>query len=715
MSPEQARGQALDYRSDVFSLGVVLYELLGGRRPFDRGTVADTLAAIVRDPAPPLPPPASVRADVAAALDATLQRCLRKVPEDRYQRTSELVADLNVARRRLESGPTTATAAITSRSALRVTPARVALVLGSVALVAAGIVLGPWSAQRLGLTRAASGTIGDAEASPSTWRPRQVTSGTGWEHDPVISPDGSMIAYVRTQGGNSDIWVVDVEGGEPLRLTTDPAEDSKPAWFPDGSALAYVSARDGGTSIWRLPRLGGSPTQLVSGGWDPSVSPDGTRIAYATTGPSGLARIAVAPLDDPTHARLLTGDADGGFNHEDPAWSPDGREICYSATRGLWLVPATGGPARVLTAGKADVEPEWSADGRFVYFSSYRDGNAAIWRVRLSDRRDERLTPGTGSERHPAMARHTLRLVYATSREDPDIVVHDLALNQSARLESARTELMPTIAPSGSAVVFTSDRLGGAWTLFRQALEGGRPKGTPQRLIDQDGTASHPSFSPDERFVAYCRVVEDPTGKTPGNRDIWTAPATGGRPVQLTAHPASDYQPAWAPDGSRIAFISDRSGNNQLWVRRVHDGRPVGEATQLTSGPRIVGALSWSPDASELAFLANDKETRAGVYVVATSGGKAPRRLAQNLEADRLVWEHQSGTLLLSGHFDGQGISLLRWDPRADRSLPSPQVRFGELPYLVDFDVSRDGRWLVHAEGRPYGNVWMVEPQRSRQ
>jgi serine/threonine protein kinase len=304
MSPEQARGQRVDHRSDLFSFGVMLYELLAGLRPFDRDNLADTLLAIVRDDRPPLPPIAGVSGEVTKGLQAVLDKCLEPDPAERYQRSTDLVADLRGAQRTLESGVHRASWWPTVR------PAR-ASAIGATSIIVALLLVGAlvyhgWMAPRPHSTPAGV----RQQATPlAGWTPRQLTNAPGWERSPVLSPDGSMIAYVSDESGNPDIWVVDTDGGDPIQLTDDPAADERPAWFPDGRSLAFESNRGGGTAIWRVPRLGGSAAMIVPNASHPDVSPDGRQIAFARAAGGPMLRIAIALLSDTSRARVLTSDA----------------------------------------------------------------------------------------------------------------------------------------------------------------------------------------------------------------------------------------------------------------------------------------------------------------------------------------------------------------------------------------------------------------------
>ena len=182
--------------------------------------------------------------------------------------------------------------------------------------------------------------------------------------------------------------MIDFQGGSALRLTDSPASDQYPKWFPDSSQIAFVSTRQGQPGIWSVPRLGGTARLVVDNAEDPSISPDGRRIAFVRLGPTGYFRVHVAPISEPAEATVVTGDADGLWDHRRPAWSPDGRWICYGAARDLWLVSVNDGkPRRLTTNDEVDFDPEWSHDGRYVVLFFLPAGHArpvargAGWRI----------------------------------------------------------------------------------------------------------------------------------------------------------------------------------------------------------------------------------------------------------------------------------------------------------------------------------------------
>jgi Tol biopolymer transport system component len=375
MSPEQARGLAVDSRSDIFSLGCVLYEMLGGHRPFDRPTIADTVSAILHEEPAPLDGPKATAPP--QALISIVSRCLEKSPEDRFHSAH----DLGLALRTLP-GTSGERSHPPAKRRGRWRAPRVAVIAAGAFLLAAALV----TLSSLVRRRGGHG------AEPAVARP--VTSLPGWEVDPSVSPDGSLVAFASNASGSADIWLVESTGGEPRQLTdvgvpqAEAPDDFSPAWLPDGRSVLFSSDRTGRRSIFRISFLGGSPGLVVEDAGEPAVTSDGSLLAFTRTGGSGrYRRIWIAPLASPGSARPLTTDDHGLWDHTDPAFSPDGRRLCYADFRNLWVVDLPGGEPRRLTSEDAfDAEPRFSPDGTRIAF--VRAGE--IWVVDAEGRTEPR-------------------------------------------------------------------------------------------------------------------------------------------------------------------------------------------------------------------------------------------------------------------------------------------------------------------------------------
>jgi Tol biopolymer transport system component len=398
MSPEQAAGRPVDARTDVFSFGVLLYEMLTGRHPFRRGSQLETLSAIREaDPerptqlAPGLPPEA----------ERAILRCLHKEPSRRWQSMADLSAVLRDLREDSESGRARGTVTPETAKASRAWwwASGAGLVL-----VAAALLLYSRLAPRAG--------PGPLELARLTY-----DSGLAW--NPSISADGKLVAYAsdRSGEGHLDVWVQHVNERDAARLTRDPTDDTQPTLSPEGSRVVFRSERDGG-GLYVVPTLGGQERKIADGGLLPRFSPDGTQIAFlreAGWTPQGLLPMFLVPADG---GSLRPFQPDFGVpgipGSTGPVWSPDGRHILFRGSRlkppgdwDWWVAPVDGGPA--VATGAAAVLPAaegmqvpcvWFGHHILMAAGTTMEG-VNLYRVRIgSDFRvsgpPEPLTSGTG-------------------------------------------------------------------------------------------------------------------------------------------------------------------------------------------------------------------------------------------------------------------------------------------------------------------------------
>jgi Tol biopolymer transport system component len=698
MSPEQALGDEVDHRTDIFSFGAVLYEMATGRQAFGgptRTAVHEAVLHLVP------PPPSSLNPAIPEAFDAIVAKALEKDRELRYQSAAEIRVDLQRLRRDSGSGPSAArkpATVSTPRPEQRPRAWWAAALIGALLLAAL-------------VTAAIMWPRGRDEPDPfGAAVSRQLTSATGWESEPAVSPDGSVVAFASNEGGSAHIWAVGGAGGH-TRVTSGPASDTWPAWVPDGSAILFTSDRTGGPAVWKVPWPAGPPSLVVSDAADPAVSPDGTRIAFVRADErAGGERIFVAPLADVGRARELTSDSGGLWDHTQPAWSPDGEAIAYRAQGSLWTVPSRGGREKQLIGdGYTYERPAWSGDGLWIYFSANRDGNFAIWRIASSGGAPRRITLGTGSERMPSLSRDGGRLAYSTLAENTDLVLHDMVSGRELVYGSDRMEHMPVFARDGGTVFFVSDRRAGRDELWAVPVEGGQ-WGSPARpLTELAGSVSHPTCSPDGRWLAYYEVA--------GNeRDIWVVSVHGGAPIRFTDDPAADIHPEWAPDGRRIAFVSERGGGSHVWVQHVDNGHRSGTALQITRGQSVELAPAWSADGSSIAYVVEPRDRAGDVWIVSADGQGQPRRITSGSGAARVRWNHVTGKLLVAGYWGGGALRLRVVDPvsgTAEDLRPPIDMTQGE--YRPDFDVSWNGRSLVLSRDQVRGgDIWVLDKPPAR-
>jgi eukaryotic-like serine/threonine-protein kinase len=315
MSPEQARGELVDARSDIFSFGIVLYEMFAGEPPFHGVSGVEVLSAILQKDPKPL---SLVLESIPHDAEQIVRLALRKDPRTRYQHMADVSVALKALREDSESGRLFVDAPAPARRRAR----RFALIGGAtvIAIAAIGSVL-MWR--------------GRAPQAGFNVQLTRITSDGGLSMFPALSPDGKMMAYASDRAGDGqlDIWLRQISGGKPIRLTHDAADDYRPEFSPDGSQIVFESARRP-SGVYIIPALGGDETLVAENSTMPHFSPDGKRIVFTTGDPSLRSEIWVVeagpngPLSRPTRV------APGFFSSAFGIWTADGDHLLFVARKG---------------------------------------------------------------------------------------------------------------------------------------------------------------------------------------------------------------------------------------------------------------------------------------------------------------------------------------------------------------------------------------------
>jgi len=559
MSPEQVRGLAVDQRSDIFSFGSMLYEMLTGRRAFQRETAAETMTAILKEE----PDIDALDLGIPASLRPVLRHCIEKKPDRRFQSARDLAFALETA-----SAPATdgsGAAIVAAPTAPRARGLRRAIAVA--ALVAAAAAAGYFARPR---------TVSSAQTGWEDATVSMLTTDPGYEGEPTFSPDGRTIAYVADREGNFEIYLQQISGGPAINLTHNSAADIQPAFSPDGREIAFVSDRSGtfeifhgapglphvGGDVWVMPTLGGTARKVVENGYCPSWTPDGSALLYVhgTYRDTQVARVPATggesrdvPIDEPERYRYFF-----------PRLSADGRWLLYQNGGLIEIVPAAGGKPRVLGRGE---HPAWGAGSRTILYTNGVPGKGrTLWTAPFS------LTSGelSGSPRPVTLGRGA-DLAAAASPDGTTIVY-------SAVDETMNLEEIPFDA------------------------EAGRVTGPPRELTAGDRHIGFLDPSPDGRAVAFAE------GTAEGGR-IWRVDS-GAAPFELTREPGyTDANPVWSPDGSRIAFsrrpLAGSGKGSELWIVN-----PDGTNPQRQTDISMLGQAAWMPDGRSILIPRGDSVER---------------------------------------------------------------------------------------------------------
>ena len=620
LSPEQARGEPVDARSDLFSLGCVLYECLTGRRAFDGRTAQDLIAAVLRDE-----PPASaaLRPDVPVALARVVERCLAKEKTARFQSASDLAFALRAVGHR-GSGAAVAAAPRGGR------PSRVRLARRGRAR--------RWRASRRG-TRCAARRRHPSRCVVA------LTGGSSREASPVISTDGKFVAYLASDKGRTDVWVKFVGGGPGVNLTAGSGLEVQsnatiggPEISPDGSAIAVNAGPPGAPNsergTWLIPApLGGPPRLLVRRSGGLRWSADGQRIAYMRPDPASGDAIFVARADGGGRAAAGPG----------RPWHPRPRARLVGRRRLHLLRPRADEqqPGADRDLARADQGRRGRARRGDPGHSAVPAADAGRARADLRRRPGRRcaqplVAAARRGERPPA---HPWRWRLPRAA--------NVARRPAARVRGAdQQRLAPRARPA------TGRRRPGL-ELAGWGVEDVSPS------IARTGALA---------FVSARN----------GTPDIWVSEADGSNPRPLTSDPESDSLPAISPDGSRVAFVSTRGGRRGLWLVATGGGPP----SSAGHGRGVLDRASWSADGRRLLYAAEGANHQPGLWIVSAEGGTPTQ--VPGVSGRCPAWSPASRRdRLLHVDADERGSDVRLTNSRGETRSESVQVSTGAVDALA--------------------------------
>ena len=520
MAPEQALADPnIDARADIYALGIVAYEMLAGQKPFGGLNPQQTLSAqITATPGSLL----ELRPEVPAGLASIVMKCLEKTPANRFQSADELYSALEPYS--VASGSTAAASA--PSKPFKWTPQRIAVAAGALGIVATALIASTVALRRDNRTVAIGTT-------------RQITSASGLEFHPSISPDGKMVAYVVNTSGRSQLFVRQLSGGRAVPLTDTSVNPRWPQWNPEGTEILFTTD----AKMMTVPALGGSPSPVpgLSAMYQCSWSHAGDRLACGNTSNGG---IVVVGRNGENRKELTGADRAGAFA---PSWSYDDKLIAFArgnsgflsgadigniAPSSVWVMQVSGGtPVRVSDESHLNTAPVWTPDGSLLYISSL-GGSRDVYVQRINGDLTARGTP-----------------VRLTTGLNP----HTISISKDGKL----------LAYSAFTTVANVWTAGGRGTDVENA-------GAAKPVTAGNQTVEYGSVSPDGKWLAYDSNVN-------GNQDIYKVPLGGGDAEQLTRNAFDDFHPAWSPDGKEIAFYSLQNGTRDIFVMNA-DGtnlRPV--------------------------------------------------------------------------------------------------------------------------------------------
>jgi serine/threonine protein kinase len=678
MSPEQARGAEIDYRSDIFSFGSILYEMVAGKQAFKAASSAQTLAAIIEDEPTPVN---EANPKTPTPLRWIIERCLGKDPDDRYSSTRDLARDLQSVRDHLSDATTSSQMQQAVRTTQRqkwIAPALIAL---------CGILLGG--------------------ALVSWLRPQPVASSatlryltfSGNDLSPSVSPDGRTVAFVSGRDGTFRIWLKQLESGSENVLTPGP-DDNSPRFSPDGAWILFIHNR----AAYRIPSLGGEPRRLLDNVEDAGWSPDGRQIAFvrSETGGENGTEIGVASVPDGASRVIHHVKSE---NLRSPSWSPDGSTIAlvaqYRGTAGapdrsLLLISPAGRDVRELKCplpGGGLSAAGWSRDSRNVIY------------VVPESPADVGATQATsvGSAGH--------------------VLLQDVKTGKARTLFAVQAPASAIEIAGPGRVIFDSLTQRGNLKFFSGVA--GEPLGG-RWLTRGNSIDRQPFFGPDGESIIF-------SSSRSGDVDIWEVSTKTSALRRLTDHPSSDWDPFITRDNKHLLWSSNRSGNFEIWIAErdgssprqlSHDGfdaenpvvTPDGWVLYASAHPQhaglwkvqldgtqpqlvIAGPAAWpdvSPDGKYALYHIVTNALQADIHVVRLADAAPIEFHARGLRA-RFSGDGRSVVYIRVGESD-----IVRQDFLSGTGSPVKIV----VPHSPDlaaetFHISPDGKRIVACYTQP--------------
>jgi Tol biopolymer transport system component len=729
MSPEQLEDGDVDHRSDIFSLGVMLYEMSTGKRPFGGGSAISVVSSIIKDTPSPV---REHRPELPHELERIVRRCLNKDVRERFQTALDVRNELKDLQTDVLTGHTGSYPALPRRR-------RPVLPIGlGMAAVAAVIILGIFGPHWL---RTASGEPEtqpqevahfDSEHAYHFATPQPWSFDPEPESHPALSYDGSQLAFSRTVNGFEKIFIQPVDRSTPPRQVTFPisvqgdearkqvvfavgrgsfeiaedTDDIMPTWSPDGKTLAFVRASEPSGRILPSDIYGGFYAHNSCDVWtlrldDPDAVPQPfmRRATHPTYNADGWMAFE-ASLSGAYRRGLkqITDDPDSVV-HLEPTWSPDGKKIAFRRQPSKY--GARIAVVDVETRKSVDItgeflvsEPAWSPPGDYVYFTANPSSGFNLWRVPVN------------AEGEP------------TGDIQPVTV-------------GAGRDLSPTLSQDGRTLAYSQIGWNADLWILPIDPETGQTKGPPRPLIQSSREDTRASWSVDERWIVF-------TADREGLMNLYVAPfdaeqGTAGLAHRITSGSGGDYQPQWSPDGTSVIFFSKRSGNEEIWAIDLDEHKqPQGELRRLTDHRASDTNPFVSPDGEWIAFH-SDRSGSVEVWLMRPDGTGQTNLFQVETGGHYIPWYDESSYFAGGKRFylDGReperilpfGGAHLQFSP--DRrlflendhrniklGLVSPETTSTNVtvllshsaPTSIDYTVwSPSGRWVIFDRNVPVG------------
>jgi serine/threonine protein kinase/Tol biopolymer transport system component len=690
MSPEQAAGASVDYRSDQFSLGSILYEMATGRRAFVRPSQPETLTAIIREEPEPI---STATPGIPTLLRWIVERCLAKQPRGRYASTEDLARDLTTLRDRLSEATSGVQIAPSLSEPKRRRRWRISAAIAA-ALFVSLAVAGWWLKQRDFFWMS---PLADARFT-------RLTDWEGSEFDAAISSDGKFVAFISDWAGRFDAWVIQLGSNEMLNLSkglipVPYGNRRRNVGFTADDSHVWIGVfRPGpGTEAWLIPTLGGNPRPFLPGAVSIAWSPDRTRLAYHTT--DVAQPIFVADRNGANKNEIFVGEP--GMTTTYPVWSPDGRFIYFargmtsSYDMDIWRIPSGGGRIERVTNHHSRVAyPAFLDEHTLLYVASRPDGSGSrLYAMDIRRRITHAVSFGLEEYLSIAASADGQRLVATVANPTSHLwtaPITDHVVDEGAASRFSLPVVRASAPRFGTGQVFFLSSKGDADGLW-SFKDGAATELWPG---SEGAVTAAPAISSDATRI--CVVVRH------GERRhlyVMAANGTGSRRVaeSLDARGA----PSWSPDGRWIAVAAMEGKEQPLFKVPLDGGAPV----------RLLGGVNmnpiWSPDGKFIVYSEKGEGPRALLRAITPEGQPFPLPEARTfLGGDRYRFLPGGKALVLILANEGrQDFWLLDLTTGGLRRLTDLSQGYA----IMSFDVSPDGRQILFDRYRDNSDIVLID------
>jgi len=657
MSPEQVNGEEVGHRSDIWSFGIVLYEMISGQLPFQGDYSQAIYYAILNEEPAPL---SGFRPGVPEGLENLVKRTLSKDPQKRFQQAEELLKALQLLM-------------VKEQAEFQPVPQ---------------IIL------------------------------RQITFSPNLEEYPAFSPDGKNLLYCREDGGFKHIFLKSLENDTEIRLTDEERDDIQPAWSRDGEKILFVRSNQAngklepldvfgiqeGGDIWVMELKSKKRRKIMDNAFGPTFSPDGKRIAFDASW-AGTRRIWTADVLGRNREQISFNTSEAVY-HTFPCWSPDGLRIVFQnieKTRfDIKMVEIHSKKTTWVTNDLfQDINPVWSPCGKYIYFSSFRGGGMNIWRIPVSPEgepsgRPQQITTGAGQDVQLALSPDGRRLAFSILNINADLWRLKVSPQSGEPqgkpqplIVTTREESRGAWSPDGVKIAFNSDR-NGDMNIWVYSLKDKKL----QQITRGKGGDYQPNWSPDGKKLAFF------SSRT-GSMEICVVELARREPRQLTQNTALNFNPFFSPDGRFIAYQSDQDNRLEVWVMDA-DGKRPRPLTNTGVGGHF---MRWSLDGKHIIYSPPPLPGPKRELLKVPLDGGEPEPFATVMGGSHISFSpDQSMILDVVGHKTLWVTDTKIGGSRKILEFEDPGIR-------IDYPVwSPAGDWVLFDRLKPQGgNIWCIE------